>query len=116
MLPVQGFDNRLLVNPQDGRIRHRRCRTHATSLPRDSPFAEKITGVQYADGRFFASLGADRELYLACLNEKYRIRLVPLSKYALVLSKGQNSSALANGCEKVIGVEVDLFLDCFNRC
>src|SRR5229473_5836256 len=66
-------------------IHRPRC-CDAQRMAIQTPFAKKMTGSQDCDDRFLALLGNDRELDLALLDVKNRVRDLSLRKNNLILS------------------------------
>src|ERR1700731_4054666 len=71
----------------------------------ETSFAEKLTWFQDGDHRFLALLGNDRELDLALLDVKDRVRDLSLRKNNLILSIFGYRFSLAHLGEKYFGIK-----------
>jgi hypothetical protein len=60
-------------------------------------FAEETPITQYADRRFLAGLGDNRESYLARLQIKHSVCGIPLREDGVLLRKEHSFPALADG-------------------
>src|SRR5207244_2276401 len=71
-------DHFFFLESKDGALRHRGRRGHAKRLPREATFTKKIPAPQDCDDRFLPTRGEDRQLHLALLNVKHRVRATTL--------------------------------------
>src|ERR1700747_2762911 len=77
-------------------------------MPIETPLAKKVTRFQNSNDCLLAPLGNDRELDLAPLDVKNRVRNVTLRKNNLILLIFRYSFSIANLGEKYFGIECGL--------
>jgi hypothetical protein len=74
-------------------------------MPIETSLAKKVTRFQNSNDCFLAPLGNDRELDLAPLDVKNRVRNVTLRKNNLILLIFRYCFSIANLGEKYLGIE-----------
>jgi hypothetical protein len=93
---VERANDRILLDPHDLAFRQRRCAGDAPGLSGQASFAAKLILAEDGDDRFLAASGSDRDLDLALLNVKNRIRDGSLREDFLVLPVLGNRASFTN--------------------
>src|SRR5437016_250103 len=71
-------DHCFFLQSKDGALGHRCRRGHAKRLSREASFTKEISAPQDCDDRFLPPRGEDRQLHLALLDVKHRVRGIAL--------------------------------------
>src|SRR5438093_4194962 len=79
-------DHCFFLHSKDRAFGHRGRRGHAKRLPREASFTKEISAPQDCDDRFLPPLREDRQLHLALLNVKHRVRGITLGEDGALLS------------------------------
>ena len=96
-------------------ICHRSSRRGTLRLPGEASLAEKLTGVEDCDDRFFALLGYNRELYLAPPEVEQGIRRLPLPEDVTVYAAFYYGLPPKDAVKQIFPINVPLFFICHNN-